>query len=994
MTGFTTRRRCALLAAAVAALMLPLPLSAQYFGRSKVQYETFPFFVLKTEHFQIYHYPEGAPAVRQAARMLGRWYGRFEELLGFGIRGRQRVILYGSAVDFQQTNAVPELIPQGVGGLTESLADRIVLPLTGVNRDDDHVLGHELVHAFQQQLTAGPAALSSPQQPLPLWLSEGMAEYLSRGGEDPLTDMWMRDAVLHGEIPSLLDLSRDPGRYFPYRFGASVWNYIAASYGRSMISMLLEAVARAGVAGGIKAALGVSREELSRRWQEWVRERYAPGLSGRAKPQAAGRRLSGIGSDVNLGPRISPDGDYLAVFAQRNPFTLDLYLAEAATGRVIRRLASSGTDSHFDSLRFIDSAGAWSPDSRSFAFAVTRGGDSAVAFVDSASGRITRVVALEGMDGLSTLAWSPEGRRLALSATRAAVRDLYLLDLDSGALQQLTFDRYTEIDPAWSPDGSTLAFATDRGSRTDLEALTFGSMNIALMDVASRHVRIVSLQEGVIHHSPQFSPDGAGLYFVAAPGGFSDIYRYDLAQGSFSQVTRLATGVSGLTELSPCLSVASRGGQLAFTVFSHRSYELRLLEEVEGLPAPAGPAPALPPPAAAAPLQVISLQPYHPVFQLVAVGQAGIGLTTGAFGPALGASADLLFEDVLGDHQIEVAAQINGPVETLGGLLDYTNRKRRINWGLSAAHIPQLNQFALAPADIPNPDADTAVVSQMIFNELARLTAELPFSSNRRLEVGAGYSRIAYQRTARVDYYQGGQPLSQGTIDLATPPALNLVHGTLAYVGDYSFFGFTSPVRGSRYHFEVEQTLGSLLYLTALADYRLYLFLPPVTLAVRAVHLGRYLKDAESTRLSQFYLGLPTLVRGYEYYSFSAAECGGAGSAAGCPAIQRLFGSRIAVLNAELRLPVLGNDQLGLIDFRYLPLSLAVFLDAGVAWTSAEPPVARLAASSTERIPVFSAGAAMRVNLMGAVVLELYYAYPFQRPGSPGSFGLLLGAGW
>ena len=39
-------------------LAVPATAEAQYFGRNKVQYDTFDFRILKTEHFDIYYYPE------------------------------------------------------------------------------------------------------------------------------------------------------------------------------------------------------------------------------------------------------------------------------------------------------------------------------------------------------------------------------------------------------------------------------------------------------------------------------------------------------------------------------------------------------------------------------------------------------------------------------------------------------------------------------------------------------------------------------------------------------------------------------------------------------------------------------------------------------------------------------------------------------------------------------------------------------------------------
>ena len=102
-------------------------------------------------------------------------------------------------------------------------------------------------------------------------------------------------------------------------------------------------------------------------------------------------------------------------------------------------------------------------------------------------------------------------------------------------------------------------------------------MNIGLLDVQSGSIRILSLRDGATHVDPQYSPDGRSIYFVANPEGVPDIFRYSLDTGRFFQVTHVATGVSGLTPLSPCLSVSGGTGDLAFTVFARRDYEVHLL---------------------------------------------------------------------------------------------------------------------------------------------------------------------------------------------------------------------------------------------------------------------------------------------------------------------------------------------------------------------------------------------------------------------------------
>src|SRR5690606_1308589 len=165
------------------------------------------------------------------------------------------------------------------------------------------------------------------------------------------------------------------------------------------------------------------------------------------------------------------------------------------------------------------------------------------------------------------------------------------------------------------------------------------------------------------------------------------------------------------------------------------------------------------------------------------------------------------------------------------------------------------------------------------------------------------------------------------------------------------------------------------------------------------VHLGRYGADADgiaddNTRvLNDLYVGYETLVRGYASDSFEVNECTSTDTDP-CPEYGRLFGSRLAVANLELRIPLLGTGDFGLINFPYAPVELSPFFDAGLAWSSGESPTLEWATNTPERVPVFSAGVSARINLLGFMVMETYYAYPFQRPDQGWHWGFVISPGW
>jgi hypothetical protein len=1016
---------------------------AQYFGRNKVQYEHFKFEVLRTPHFDVHYYAAEKPAAGDAARMLERWNTRLSGLFNHPLSARKPIVLYADQPDFQQTNVISEQLDEGTGGVTESLLDRMVLPLTGSYAESDHVLGHEMVHVFQYDIAQSKATAGASLDRLPQWLVEGMAEYLSLGGEDSHTAMWLRDAVIRNDLPSIKQLTNG-GKYFPYRYGEALWAYIGGTWGDETVPRLFRSALSVGFENAIKSTLGMTQDSLSNRWRAAIRQQYGALVQGRTRPAETGDPVipgSGEYGDYNVAPAISPDGRLVAFFSSRDLTGINMYLADAVTGKVQAKLAAPGVLSHFDALSFLYSAGSWSPDAKQLAFVTYADGDNEINIIDVRSHHITRHFKPKDIGAVTTVAWSPDGRQLAFSGQKGGLSDLYLYDIASGAIRQLTNDRYADLQPAWSPDGRTIAFATDRasgpdsaGSGSDFERLRYSQLRVAMIDVASGQIRVLAGEPNAKHINPQYSADGSSIYYVSDRGGYTDVYRVALETGETFRVTRSATGVSGVTASSPAISVARGNGRLVFSVFDKAGFRIGALPAERAIGEPVAlddvrrvaegtdgngtdtviaqpkrttkSAAMLPSDGQGMTSTVIGYlhdadsglpsdssiakRPYRTAFRLAAIGQPSLGVgSSSVLGTQFSGGASAYFSDMLGNQSIGVAVQASGQLRDIGGQFLYINSANRWNWGVNVSRSPYVYGYG----------ALTATGAEYVFEHIAidNLSGILqyPFSQTRRLELSAGYTHYGYSFQTATQGYNGR---SSGLTDLPAPSSLGLSSASVALVGDASSFGFTSPISGSRYRLEVTPTIGTLKYETVLLDYRKYLFVKPFTLAVRGLHYGLYGKDAESDRIGALYLGDGSLVRGYSYDSFNSNDCrsSGTGSLASCtcPQFDRLVGSKLALANAELRIPLFGTSGFGLIASPLPPIEIAPFVDAGVAWTKASGPVWDLASTSGDRTPVVSTGIASRINLFGFAVFEVYYAHPFQRPGRSGVWGFLLQPGW
>jgi Tol biopolymer transport system component len=977
---------------------------AQYFGQNKVQYRTFDFQILKTDHFDLYYYPQEAEAAGLASRMAERWYSRLSRFFDHQLRSRQALILYAAPAHFRQTNAIEGLIGEGTGGVTEALKRRIVLPMSGSLADTDHVIGHELVHAFQFDITGADPREARTSAPgilqYPLWFVEGMAEYLSLGPVDAQTAMWMRDAALHEKLPTIRDLENP--KYFPYRWGHAFWAFIGAKYGDRAVASLVRSAANPRFdLTGLARQLGTDPDTLTADWHRAIRA--AAAAIGATQPSLASEPRRAIAKDTgggrfNIGPEVSPDGGHIAFFSERDRFSIELFLADAETGHIERKLLHSATDPHFDSLEFLDSAGAWSPDGHTLAMMAVRGGRPVLALLNPTNGQIEREVALPGLDDAIDPAFAPNGRSVVISGNRGGLIDLYLVSLDSGQLDRLTHDPYADLEATFTPDGTSLVFVTERFS-TDLATLAPGPLRLARLDLATRAVTPISGFLHGKHLSPQVSADGRTLTFIAEPDGVSNLYRMPIAGGPIMQVSSFPTGVAGITASSPALSASTRTGRLAFSVFEDDGHVIYVMDEAKivSLVAPQATAAAallpgretaggdveqlitdyqrgLPPEG-----QTPKATPYRQALSLDAIGQPTVSAGASSFGGYVSGSVSAFFSDMLGDRILGLGAQVSGRLADLGGQLVYLNRKHRWNWATSVEQTPYRLDYLTVAQD---PQSKQISVGDIVQRQTSRgvfgLTA-YPLSGATRLELSGGGEALTFTQDTTVGVFASdtGAFLSQQTVHTTLARPLYLAEGSAALVHDTSYFGATSPIFGERYRIEVDQTTGSLQYTGLLLDWRKY-FMPkrPITIAVRGVHYGRYGQDAENTRLVPLYAGYAELVHGYGLGSFTPAECQGTTNGP-CTVFNNLIGSRLLVANVEVRAPLVGLFR-GDIQYGRIPIEVAAFMDTAVTWTKATLP----AFLGGTRDLVRSYGGAMRVNVFGFVIVELSAAHPLDRPAT------------
>ncbi len=954
---------------ALGVLSFAAPASAQYFGRNKVQYDRFDFAILQTPHFDVYYYASEQQAARLAAQLAERWYARLSIALDHRFDRRQPVILYASHAHFAQTSIVEGSISDGMGGFTDHLAGRVVLPFAAGLGETDHVLGHEIVHAFQRDILRKRGRSLAT---LPLWFAEGMAEYLSVRELDTNTRMWLRDSADADKLPTIAQL--DDPRWFPYRYGQALWEFVAKTYGEAAVSKALTSKANGGGIGRLREVTGKDAATLTKEWHAFIRNATAAATGQEQPTRIVGPDQNG--GRMNVAPALSPDGQRLVFLSERDGYSVDVFLADAAHGTVTRKLLSAATDAHFDSLQFIDSAGAWDAEGRAFALATLRDGRPALTIFDMPDGTLRQELPVPSVDQIFSPSWAPDGRHIAFSAIKGGFTDLFIVDVRTGEVRQVTADPYSDLQPTWSPDGRQIAFATDRFS-SSLAALSFGRYQIAIVDTESGIVRLAGGMPDAKNIDPHWTGDGRSIVFVSDAGGVSNVYRMDLESGCATRVTDVPTGVSGITALSPALSISADARRAVFSMYWHGTYEIRALALDGGAAARGDDAPlesrASVPTAASLPAgdegaaeQPFASRAYAPRLSLAQVGSPYLSAGGGAFGSFVRAGISVGFGDMLGEQSLDTAIQVGKDSTDNAVVSTYMNRQSRWNWGVSGGRVPALvgaAQSVETNAASGTIERDT-IQLQQVHRQAAGVIA-YPFNRAQRIEGSVGVDSIAFDERATATVYSTttGATLSDVTTHRDGAPTATMIQTGAALVYDTAVFGAASPVLGQRYRFALAPAFGDVRLVTAVGDYRRY-FMPvrPFTVAVRAETVARFGSGATDPRLLPLIWNMRDVVRGFDTDNDTIRT------------------SRFAVGNVELRAPLAGvlhREGIGAT----LPIEALAFADCGRFWM----PTA-INTHASRATTLCSAGAGARINAAGFV-----FEFDAVRPFGPASQGWRLG---
>ncbi len=892
------------------------------FGRNKVVYNEFDWYILNTQHFKIYYYKEAEELAKLGAYFLEEGYYNLQQKLNHSFNDTNPIIFYASPIHFKQTNVTPGFIPEGVGGFFEFIKNRVVLPFDGSLHQFRHVAKHELVHVFTVSkviATLRSHGYISDRLP-PLWFVEGLAEYWSTEW-DTEAEMVLKDAVVNNNLPGISNYESIYGTYLMYKLGQKACEYIAEKYGEESLCRLIDNFwMDENFSNIMKITIGKSYEEFDEEFLLYLKKKYYSQINLVENSQQQSRKIHD-----NF---FSHKPAYF-----NNKGTDEIYFIGNHTGYtsiykiIINPLQTSADliikgekDEDYESFHYFRT-GIDISKNGILAFVTQKGESDVLNIYDLYKEKKIVDYSFDKIVRIGSPSFSADEKKIVFSANDISGKtDLYIFDLKTESIKRLTNDFYDDIDADISPDGNKIIFSSDRGNKSIRPAY-----NLFLYDLSSNNIVQLTNNIKVRNTSPKFSEDGNEIIFQSDSGGTENIWLLTFINGDnekfhLQQITNFITGC-----FDPVWSGKDR---VTFSYYYNGKFSLRTIDNIKK--------------------NIVSEQindtnktksdisgyditkyknktesenihsgkiKYKQEFSL------DLAVTGIASDPIFGTSAGgiITLSDMLGDQKYNFLILNSSSAES-----DFW---KSFNIAISKVSLAQRFNYAFGIYHLNGRRYDLQSSDYAYYERLfgGYVSFSYPLSFFRRIDASVSLSQ------------------SYKDIDIFDVRRGMLLSNSISYVFDNSLWSYTGPVDGERYNvslgYTTDLTGTTENFFSLMLDYRRYIRISkPITLAVRGQF---FINEGKNPR--RFFTGGSWSLRGWPFIS--------------------IRGTKLSLANIELRFPVVNVMKVYFpedISLSFYGIRGALFFDIGNCWDTQEQ----------FKNVKGSLGAGLRMNLFGFLVLR------------------------
>ena len=517
------------------------------FGKNRLQFDEFNWRFYSTENFDIYFYGKSDKIALEAVGHLEEEFDRITEVVGYSPYFKAKVFIYNSINDLQQSNIGVSGKSHRVGGQTDFVKSYVEVANPGSVTKFKENLSVELSKLVLSDMMFGGSLSDMWQNTylmnLPPWFVNGASEYMAKGWSIDMDDK-MRDLILSDRVKKLNSLTGEESKVA----GQSMWNFIVEKYGRSNLNQILNLVrVTRNEEKSISFTLGLPFRQVMLEWEQFYANQAGEVAKSYVLPGEENMIVRSKDDDEITSVALSPDGTKL-VYAINEMGKYEVILRDLTRGsekKILKggfKMVNQVIDHKVPYLN-------WSDDNTLGIIGYHRG-NNVLWLYDLTSDSFIRSP-LRNFDRVNDFDFSGNGRLAVLSATRNGKTDLFLLSVRRNKIRRLTDDVFDDINPRFIPGTNSIVFSSNRVSDTlnapDLPYKELSeNFNIFAFNLDTTRNELARITNTISRDFSPIAADANTFYYLSDQKGVVNLFKYNIQDSIYAQVTNFATNIRKL----------------------------------------------------------------------------------------------------------------------------------------------------------------------------------------------------------------------------------------------------------------------------------------------------------------------------------------------------------------------------------------------------------------------------------------------------------------
>ena len=490
------------------------------FGKNRVQWTDFHWSYYMNDNFDVYFYQGGDDLARYAQAYAKDQIPQLEARLNSRFGKKIQFIVFNSKGDFKQSNINLEEEENGnTGGITKIIGTKVILYFDGDYTHFEAQIREGIARLLFSQvmngISIGSQIRNSYRYDIPQWFQDGLVAYIANNW-DCHKEAQLQRGIVSGNYKKINHLRDDDALIAGYSF----WNFIDEKYGsKSFNDILTLAENTQNVRKALLYVTGKEYKALIEEWYEFYSARYEALM---ANQPANPMKLKYKKYRTFTQPSISPNGKYIA-YVSNDEGKIRLWLEDLQNGKR-QQLFKAGyrSDENIDtSFPLL----AWHPNGEILSFILEEEGKIQLYNLDINSGKKANTYLFD-FQKVSSFSYAHKSRKIVLAATRMGKPDIYVYNLFSNTLEQITNDYHTDLNPVFTFDDRQIVFSSNRNNDTlkiddkigfqnkqfDLFAYNYINKGVVLQNLTQQRYSNSILPEPLKDGSLLYLNDTSGYY--------------------------------------------------------------------------------------------------------------------------------------------------------------------------------------------------------------------------------------------------------------------------------------------------------------------------------------------------------------------------------------------------------------------------------------------------------------------------------------------------